>query len=271
MKISKTTLISVMCGSSAVIIAIVYLKVREAAVSGGSEPVSVLSAATDIAEGTLMERGLVLSRKVPRAFVQPGAITALKDIQGKVSAAKIWRGEQILGTKLVASGSDSGLAPKVVRGYRAVSIELRKDQCAGGLIRPDDRVDVFATFDFGDGDRQDKYTYLLFQDVRVAAVDSEIHSFRDPTSAMVEKKTKDIFSAAAPVSAVSSGGKVVTLLLGVDEAPKFIFARQSGEITLALRSPSDRAIYMDAAPVKIETLTGKSGYVNKNFREYRGR
>lgn len=270
--LKKSLMTSAALGLAAFLFSSVYIHFKVKSVTGGGSLKEVVVAASDIGPHTMMEPGLAAVKKVPKVFIQPGAAMDLRDILGRVSVAPIKKGEQILTTKLVSAGGDSGLSPKIANGRRAVGIAVREESGVAGLIRPDDRVDVIVTFDYGDGEGSDKYTYTLFQDVEVLAVDSDIYSIRNPDGVVVvEKKSREMF-ASLPVSGTSRGDEiVVTLALMPDDVQKFIFAREAGIVTLSLRSPSDRAFFEGLTPVKVETLTGKMGFLKKGYREYRGR
>lgn len=273
MTTKKTLLLSIGCGVMAAILAALYLHIKEIEVAGGGELRPVLIAASDINAQTLMEPGIVRIKKVPRAFIQPDVLTDVNEIAGRVTVAKIRRGEQIVGTKLVMGGPESGLSFKLPDGKRAVSISVGDADSAGGLIRPDDNVDVVLTVDYGSSDRADKYTYTLFQNVPIIAVDNKTHSLKSPGGvAVVEKKSTEMFGSSLPgITRAGGGGKVFTFALDPEDAQKLIFANKTGDITLVLRSPMDRTVNADMEYVKVETITGKTGFTHKNYKEYRGR
>lgn len=271
MTIKRTLIISIACGLMAIILSALYLHLKEIEVAGGGELLEVLVAADDINSNTLIEPGLLRTQKVPRVFIQPGAIRDVRETLGRISIAGIKRGEQLMGTKLVIGGPKSGLSFKVPSGKRAVSIPVDDAKSAGGLLQPDDHVDVIVTFDYGEKDKADKYTYTLFQNVEVLAVGSSVHSMRKPEGiAIIEKESKDMFGSVASIGGVKSSTSVVTLALDPDEAQRLIFANDTGTVTLALRSPMDRLIDDDTEPVKVDTLTGRSGFTRKSYKEYRG-
>jgi pilus assembly protein CpaB len=270
MTMKKTLFISIACGILAVIMSALYLHMKELEVAGGGQLQEVLVAVADIKQQTLIEPGLVKIKKVPKIFVQPGALRSWKEGAGRVSLVHIKRGEQILGTKLVMGGAAGGLSSKVPSGKRAVSIAMSESNAAAGLVRPDDYVDVVVTFDYGDQGSPDKYTYTLFQNVNVLAVGSKTHSIRNPKGVVVvEEKSNGLFGSSSNLSQSRSKDVLITFALNPDKAQQLIFANQAGRITLALRSPTDRANFKDLSPVAVESLTGKAGFVQKNYKEYR--
>lgn len=273
-KVSKRLIASIGCGFLGITLSALYLHHKEVEITGGGRLQRVLVAAVDIDQYTLMEPGLVEVRSVPKRFVEPGALEDPGNLSGMITALAVKRGEQILGTKLVLGGSEGGLSAKIPKGKRAVSVLVADSDAAGGLIRPDDYVDVFVTFDYGDSDHSDKYTYTLFQNVEVLAVNSKAHSVRDPKNfPVVKKQENNIFGdmAPAPESRLSRRDNIVTVALDADESKELILADQAGYVSLALRSPVDGALIGDPKTLQTDSLTGKAGFVRKKYREYKGR
>jgi len=167
MKLNKNLSISIACAFLALVVSYAYLSLKEREVSGGSESQAVLVAVTDIKPYTLMEPGLARYKKIPATYVQPGAVFDIRGLDGRVNTSIIRKGEQILENKLVVAGSESGLSFKIPDGKRAVSIEVSGANGVGGLVKPDDHVDILITFDYGDSERADMTTSTLFQDVEV--------------------------------------------------------------------------------------------------------
>ena len=105
------------------------------------EPVGVLLAARDLARGTVLAAGDVVSATVPRAFVPPGAADAADDVVGHALVADIAAGEVLTATRV---GTQAGpIAVQVPPGLRAfvVTVPVPPD-----ALRPGDRVDVIGSF-----------------------------------------------------------------------------------------------------------------------------
>ena len=264
------TIISVALGVSAIITAAFYLSLRSGEIVRGDEVRSVLVAVADIKPHTLMEPGLVKGKKVPRRFIQPGAIFDKKAIQGRVTTSPIKKGEQIVETKLVSAGSKVGLSYKISRGKRAVSLKVSDADAVGGLIRPDDRVDVVVTIGSGRDEGADKYSYTLFQDVEVLSVGNDLYSVRNPEGVIISKKKKrDFFGGAPGIGRSETGAKIVTFALNPDDAQRFVFAEKVGEVSLLLRSPLDRSVLESVKTSNIDSITGER--MRRDYNEYRGR
>ena len=106
-------------------------------------------------------------------------------------------------------------------GYRAISTEISPETGAGGFILPNDRVDVLLTKrdKNPDGKGPDvASSEIILTNVRVLAID-QAPKEKEGTSALV--------------------GKTVTLELKPEQAETLARSRQSGTLTLALRSIAD--------------------------------
>ena len=106
-------------------------------------------------------------------------------------------------------------------GYRAISTEISPETGAGGFILPNDRVDVLLTKreKNPDGKGPDiSGAEVILSNVRVLAID-QAPKEKEGTSSMV--------------------GKTATLELKPEQAETLARARQSGTLTLALRSIVD--------------------------------
>jgi pilus assembly protein CpaB len=107
-------------------------------------------------------------------------------------------------------------------GMRAVSTEISPETGAGGFILPNDRVDVILSKRDKNPDRAGPSdvinSEIILSNVRVLAIDQA-------------PKEKDGQNAVV--------GKTVTLELKPDQTEALARARQSGTLSLALRSIAD--------------------------------
>jgi pilus assembly protein CpaB len=106
-------------------------------------------------------------------------------------------------------------------GHRAVSTEISPETGAGGFILPNDRVDVLLTKrdKSPDGKGADvANSEIILTNVRVLAID-QAPKEKEGTSALV--------------------GRTVTLELKPEQTETLARARQSGTLSLALRSIAD--------------------------------
>src|SRR4029450_1333839 len=105
--------------------------------------------------------------------------------------------------------------------YRALSTEISPETGAGGFILPNDRVDVLLTKRDKNPDKAGpdvSSAEVILSNVRVLAIDQAPKEKEGPNALV---------------------GKTVTLELKPEQAETLARSRQSGSLTLALRSIAD--------------------------------
>jgi pilus assembly protein CpaB len=151
-----------------------------------------------------------------------GRPDAVNQIAGSIARTPLMQGEPIREQKLVKTDGSGFMAAILPSGMRAISTEISAETGAGGFILPNDRVDVLLT-------RKDKNpttsgtgevvsTETILSNIRVLAIDQA-------------PKEKDGQNNVL--------GKTVTLELKPEQAETLARSRQSGQLTLALRSITD--------------------------------
>jgi len=147
---------------------------------------------------------------------------ATKEIVGSIARAPFIAGEPIREPKLVKANGSGFMAAILPTGMRAVSTEISPETGAGGFILPNDRVDVILSKHDKNPDRTGPPDIVnsetILSNVRVLAIDQA-------------PKEKDGQNAVV--------GKTVTLELKPEQAETLARARQSGTLSLALRSIVD--------------------------------
>ncbi|MGY3620597.1 Flp pilus assembly protein CpaB [Bradyrhizobium sp. USDA 10063] len=145
----------------------------------------------------------------------------MKDVIGSIARAPFIAGEPIREQKLVKADGSGFMAAILPSGMRAISTEISPETAAGGFILPNDRVDVILSRREKNPDGQGAdvvNSEIILSNVRVLAID-QAPKEKDGTSALI--------------------GKTVTLELKPEQAETLARARQSGTLTLALRSIAD--------------------------------
>ena len=159
------------------------------------------------------------SHNVIRRSERPDATT---QIAGSIARAPFITGEPIREQKLVKANGSGFMAAILPVGMRAVSTEISPETGAGGFILPNDRVDVILSKREKNSARPGATdvvnSEIILANVRVLAIDQA-------------PKEKDGQNAVV--------GKTVTLELKPEQAETLARARQSGTLSLALRSISD--------------------------------
>jgi pilus assembly protein CpaB len=147
---------------------------------------------------------------------------ATTQIAGSIARAPFIAGEPIREPKLVKADGSGFMAAILPTGMRAVSTEISPETGAGGFILPNDRVDVLLTKREKNPDRTGQpdivNAEIILSNVRVLAIDQA-------------PKEKDGQNAVV--------GKTVTLELKPEQSETLARARQTGTLSLALRSIAD--------------------------------
>jgi pilus assembly protein CpaB len=146
---------------------------------------------------------------------------ATTQITGSIARAPFIAGEPIREPKLVKAPGSGFMAAILPTGMRAISTEISPETGAGGFILPNDRVDVILS-------KRDKNpdpkgpdlvnAEIILSNVRVLAIDQA-------------PKEKDGQNAVV--------GKTVTLELKPEQSETLARSRQTGTLSLALRSIAD--------------------------------
>src|SRR5712672_4208724 len=147
---------------------------------------------------------------------------AVKEVAGSIARSPFLAGEPIREQKLVKANGSGFMAAILPAGMRAVSTEISPETGAGGFILPNDRVDVILTKREKNPDRGSSAdivnSEVILSNVRVLAIDQA-------------PKEKD--------GQTSVVGKTVTLELKPEQTETLARARQSGTLSLSLRSIAD--------------------------------
>src|SRR5579859_1614791 len=231
MKNRRALIYSVLIAVLALMFQCSYIRQNERLLQDKYEPIQVLVAKVDIPKDFKLDDTMVEYETVPKEYVQPRALKNVDEILGQISGSTIFKGEQILATKLL-SIEDAGLAFKIPKDQRAFTIAVDDIKGVGGHIRPGNYVDVMGIFDFGDGNHADQRAVTLLQNVYVLAAGTDL-------------------GQAVPIN-VSEGGSIlkkaitsegpkymyrdVTLQLSPEQAERIMLAQEMGGLNLTLRS-----------------------------------
>jgi pilus assembly protein CpaB len=147
---------------------------------------------------------------------------AMKDVIGAIARAPFIVGEPIREQKLVKANGSGFMAAILPSGMRAISTEISAETGAGGFILPNDHVDVILSRRQKNPERSGGpdvvMSEIILSNVRVLAID-QAPKEKDGTTSLI--------------------GKTATLELKPEQAETLARARQSGTLSLALRSIAD--------------------------------
>ena len=161
-------------------------------------------------------------------------------IAGSIARVPLMQGEPIREQKLVKADGSGFMAAILPTGMRAVSTEISPETGAGGFILPNDRVDVILSKREKNPDQKGSpdvvNSEVILSNIRVLAIDQA-------------PKEKDGQTAVV--------GKTVTLELKPEQTETLARARQSGTLSLALRSIADVN-----APERVDDRMKRSDSIN---------
>ena len=193
--------------------------------------VEVLIAKSDIQLGQAVKAEDLQWQTWPQATASSAFIRrdsrpdAQTEIAGSIARVPLMQGEPIREQKLVKADGSGFMAAILPSGMRAVSTEISAETGAGGFILPNDRVDIVLTRRLKNPDADGPtagndlvLSEVVLTNIRVLAIDQA-------------PKEKEGQNAVI--------GKTVTLELRPDQVAALSASRQSGTLTLALRSIAD--------------------------------
>lgn len=194
----------------------------------------VLIASKDILEMQTIDDTMVQIEERPTEYVQPGAIENPEDAVGLIAATPLKKGEQVLVTKLLSPGPNTGLSLQVAPSKRALTIPVDDARGIAKLVRPGDRVDILTAIEAGSGASRKIEVKTLLQDIPILATGIQVTN-NIPRS--LEPDGKQFRNLRGDLSF-----STVTVEVMPQEAQDLItiMATSPGSIYLTLRHPSDR-------------------------------
>ncbi len=240
---SRAFLTSLIFAGVAMLLVFFYVDDKESAIKAefGTD-VSVVVAARDINEFEQLQTNMLATVIMPKKFAQPGFVSdpSVFLTSGAVVAAPIRKGEQVLLTKVLLKGAETGLATQVGISKRALSIPVSDITGVTKLVKPGDRIDVIANIGYQGQGGQVSEVKTLLQDIQVLAVGE-----------VIQNQIPSVFEEDPLTStrrAVNMRGSrafnTVTLEVTPLEAQALIFTIEGSGATLylTLRNPVDRVV-----------------------------
>jgi pilus assembly protein CpaB len=129
----------------------------------------VVVAAVDINEMETIDESMLQVVERPTDFIEPQAVNDPEIAVGQIALAPIKKDEQILQTKIIKPGPETGLSLQVAPSKRAVTIPIDETRGVARLITPGDRIDLVASLDVGKGMQTHREIKTIMQDVVVLA------------------------------------------------------------------------------------------------------
>jgi Flp pilus assembly protein CpaB len=179
---------------------------QQQAGQAGLQRVTVVVAAQTIPARKIIEAADVIVREIPLDDTNAQGIASTTDkVIGRVPAVPIMQGQMVL-TNLLASSAEGGqfsvLGPADVftpesPEWRAISMTVPDDRAVGGLLTPNQTVDVFVTASVNvltdsstglgeDGYYTDKSTKLSYQNMLLLAKTGTFYVLKAPVDVAEE-------------------------------------------------------------------------------------
>lgn len=192
----------------------------------------------------------------PTDFMEPGAIQEPDVAVGQIAGKAIKKGEQLLDSKLLLPGADTGISLQVAPSKRAVTLPVDEVRGVAKLIRPGDRIDIYAAIDSGRGLTQRREVSMIMQDVVVLATGINVVN-NIPRSVEMDSSGKNL-----QVTRLTSDTRYSSLT--VEATPKeaqdliYIISTAPSNIYFTLRNPNDRAVPPRMPSSSSDSVLGRS-------------
>ncbi len=211
--------------------------------AGGSEPappppapppvakidtVEILVAQKDIGIGVALSPSDIQWQTWPTSAASPAFIRksdkpdGINQFAGAIVRTPMAAGEPVRENKVIRAKGSGYMAAILPSGMRAISVEISPETGAGGFILPNDRVDVILSRRDREAEKatgiETHTSDTILNDVRVLAIDQMVQE-KDGQRVVV--------------------GKTATLELTQRQAESLAVSRQTGSLSLALRSIVD--------------------------------
>jgi len=201
---------------------------------------NVVIAKVNIAEMSTIDDTMLEVVERPTDFVEPGALQDPEQAVGQVAGKAMKKGEQLLDSKLLLPGPETGISLQVAPSKRAVTLPIDEVRGVAKLIRPGDRVDIYAAIDSGKGLSQHREVSMIMQDVVVLATGVNVVN-NIPRTVEADSSGKNLI-----LTPLSSDTKYNSLT--IEATPKeaqdliYIVSTAPANIFFTLRNPNDRAV-----------------------------
>ena len=253
MKRNVVLIVSIAFGILAAVLTRLYISACEAEVTKQKETmlrrygeIDVLCFGHDTPGGTVLDKSDLKVRAVPAVGMRGQALqpSDLDVVLQKKTLIAHRKGEVLFWSDIEGGNPGvRGLAYDVRKQMRAVSISCNTASSVSGMVRPNDHVDVIATFNFPDPEtgmsKGDPVTCTILQNVLVLATGSETAKSRVSEMGVVKP----------------SGYSTVTLEVTPREAEMLAFAEQiRGRLVLTLRNNADTSYEKELPKVDFEKI-----------------
>ena len=284
MQDKRAFLISITFSLLAMYLVYQYVSGEEQRLTGMyKKTISVVKAKRDILQYDSIRPTDIETISVPIAMAPTGAIDIKEDAFDAVAAVPISKGEFILDNKLISKNIYSGLETQITLEKRAISIPVNVKSGLGYLLRPGNRVDVAAHFEYilpkigSGGSKNASEVKIFLQDLLVLAsgrtiqatppkaVDQNIiRRLRNLKDDSLNKQTESELREALNYAKEDRNYQTVTLEVTPQQAQTLVYVQSlyCESLTLMLRHSDDRQIE-ERAPANLAKVMGPESYLNR--------
>ncbi len=216
---------------------------------------NVVVATEDIKEFTNVLDTMVEVQQKPQSFVEPEAVKNPEDIIGHIAAAPIKKGEQILFTKLLQPGPETGISLQIQPTKRAITIPVSEYSGVARLIRPGDRVDIIASVDIGKGTNLKREVATIMLDVPILATGVNVINN--------VPRTFEMDPAGQKIQQINLAGDTKYASITVEVSPKeaqdltYLMTTGGGNLYFTLKNPNDRTGIQRLPSSSAESILGR--------------
>jgi|SRR5579862_2049568 len=182
----------------------------------------VVVARDDIPARTKITTEMVTLMPYPKDLITPGSAKDRKEVEGRITLARLKAKEQIRTSDLLAEGQTPSISMEIPAGMRAIAIGADEVKAVGSTVKPGDRIDILATY--SEPNTHQETTQMILQNVLVLAVN--------------QGET----DAQKPGGAKSS----MTLAVKPEEAELLMAADRAGALRVMLRAPKETTVISTA-------------------------
>lgn len=168
--------VSLVLAAVATVALISYVRGIEERSLKGQKAVDVYVAKETIPAGTegafAASKNLIEKTTIPAKVRAEGAITSLDEINGKVAAVTILKGEQIIAARFQLPGQIRGTLP-IPQDRMAISLEVAIPPGVAGFVQQGSRISILAELEApkrGQRNVYERKVQFILQDVEVLAV-----------------------------------------------------------------------------------------------------
>ena len=218
-----------------------FLHHLESSYQEAGETVSVLVAARYIPGQSLLQASLFQKISIPKAFVEPGALTRFEVLESTSGTARfrslipIPEGAQLVQRDILALSQLDTLSQTIPENCVAVSFGVDSVRGLGKNLQPGDLIDILHTPKGKMGDTTPRATSVLSQAVPIIAVGKK-WSAPGQVPVSLEKNIEE------KIEKDDDDVTVLTVILNPLAAVQLAQARENETLSVILRAPGNKQL-----------------------------